>query len=263
VLDLFDPQSLNRYSYVLNNPLKYVDPSGHILLESPEDPVTPSPEHPDNPAPIDPYPDTESDASPGGGVQPAPVAPGPVVDSETDAETVEKDLLVTEKSYDPGNVLTTIEIVWGGIFDSAEHLTDVQNSVPRITVQIPNYLGGNFNVYSITVFKGWHAHEIRRWGRFLGEDKFTAPVLIVGLSLTIIPSIIENAHSGAGIQEYVNDVIIDSGGFIVSEGVGDIVGVILIVESGPFAPFAFLGELMADTIMGYVWDYLIGIPFKP
>jgi hypothetical protein len=61
VPDLFDPQSLNRYSYVLNNPLKYVDPSGHILLESPEDPVTPSPEHPDNPAPIDPYPDPAVD----------------------------------------------------------------------------------------------------------------------------------------------------------------------------------------------------------
>ena len=24
-----NPQNLNRYSYVLNNPLKYIDPSGH------------------------------------------------------------------------------------------------------------------------------------------------------------------------------------------------------------------------------------------
>lgn len=29
-----DPQSLNRYSYVLNNPLKYVDPSGHCPFGS-------------------------------------------------------------------------------------------------------------------------------------------------------------------------------------------------------------------------------------
>ncbi|MEW6221667.1 MAG: RHS repeat-associated core domain-containing protein, partial [Thermodesulfobacteriota bacterium] len=28
-----DPQSLNRYSYCLNNPLAYVDPSGHFLVE--------------------------------------------------------------------------------------------------------------------------------------------------------------------------------------------------------------------------------------
>jgi len=27
----FNPQSLNRYSYTLNNPLKYTDPSGHLV----------------------------------------------------------------------------------------------------------------------------------------------------------------------------------------------------------------------------------------
>ena len=32
VPDLYDPQSLNRYSYTRNNPLKYTDPSGHILI---------------------------------------------------------------------------------------------------------------------------------------------------------------------------------------------------------------------------------------
>ncbi len=26
----YDPQTLNRYSYVLNNPLRYTDPTGHI-----------------------------------------------------------------------------------------------------------------------------------------------------------------------------------------------------------------------------------------
>ncbi|MBI4294960.1 MAG: RHS repeat-associated core domain-containing protein, partial [Chloroflexi bacterium] len=26
-----NPQSLNRYSYTLNNPLKYVDPTGHLV----------------------------------------------------------------------------------------------------------------------------------------------------------------------------------------------------------------------------------------
>jgi hypothetical protein len=39
VPDLFNPQSLNRYSYVLNNPLKYVDPSGHWVVEDPDDPA--------------------------------------------------------------------------------------------------------------------------------------------------------------------------------------------------------------------------------
>jgi hypothetical protein len=30
--DLYNPQSFNAYSYCLNNPLKYVDPSGHLVV---------------------------------------------------------------------------------------------------------------------------------------------------------------------------------------------------------------------------------------
>jgi pyocin large subunit-like protein len=28
-----NPQSLNRYSYVTNNPLRYTDPTGHMMVE--------------------------------------------------------------------------------------------------------------------------------------------------------------------------------------------------------------------------------------
>jgi hypothetical protein len=34
VPDPANPQSLNRYSYVYNNPLKYVDPSGHVTVDA-------------------------------------------------------------------------------------------------------------------------------------------------------------------------------------------------------------------------------------
>jgi hypothetical protein len=43
VPDPLDPQSLNRYSYVLNNPIRYADPSGHggpVLLLAFVNPVT-------------------------------------------------------------------------------------------------------------------------------------------------------------------------------------------------------------------------------
>ncbi len=30
--EVYNPQSLNRYSYVLNNPLKYTDPTGHLVV---------------------------------------------------------------------------------------------------------------------------------------------------------------------------------------------------------------------------------------
>ncbi len=41
--DVYNPQSLNRYSYVLNNPLKYTDPSGHGECEDADcqDPLNP------------------------------------------------------------------------------------------------------------------------------------------------------------------------------------------------------------------------------
>jgi hypothetical protein len=29
--DIYDPQQLNRYAYVRNNPLKYIDPTGHAI----------------------------------------------------------------------------------------------------------------------------------------------------------------------------------------------------------------------------------------
>jgi len=39
-----NPQALNRYAYVLNNPLKHTDPSGHLIFENdPDEDVFTSP----------------------------------------------------------------------------------------------------------------------------------------------------------------------------------------------------------------------------
>ena len=40
IQDVYDPQALNRYSYTLNNPVKYIDPSGHMaLIFIPDNPI--------------------------------------------------------------------------------------------------------------------------------------------------------------------------------------------------------------------------------
>ncbi len=61
----YNPQSLNRFSYGLNNPVKYTDPTGHIACEDediedclPEPPIPPPPVPPDPPEggdPADPW----------------------------------------------------------------------------------------------------------------------------------------------------------------------------------------------------------------
>ena len=46
---IFNPQSLNRYSYCLNNPLKYIDPSGNRELEDIDEPNDGPPDPPVKP----------------------------------------------------------------------------------------------------------------------------------------------------------------------------------------------------------------------
>lgn len=55
--DIADPQSLNKYAYVLNNPLRYTDPNGHCTDGKPDEkgpcapPPPPAPKNPVYPTP--------------------------------------------------------------------------------------------------------------------------------------------------------------------------------------------------------------------
>jgi RHS repeat-associated protein len=74
--DLRKPQSLNKYQYSFNNPLRYVDPDGH-------DPEEPEP--PQNPKPVIPVP---VPVGPGGMPMPVPVNIGPAPAGPTDQQII-------------------------------------------------------------------------------------------------------------------------------------------------------------------------------
>jgi RHS repeat-associated protein len=76
-----NPQNLNRFSYVRNNPVRYTDPTGHMIPCEPGDVC----QHPDPPPPPPPDPDPEPDPDPTPDPNPTPSPtptpmpnPGPV-----------------------------------------------------------------------------------------------------------------------------------------------------------------------------------------
>ncbi|MEW6033336.1 MAG: RHS repeat-associated core domain-containing protein [Chloroflexota bacterium] len=80
--DFRNPQALNRYTYVLNNPLKYIDPTGHKWLDDVDEPtpVSPAPPAPPTPDPFTGAPDPTPPGVPdGGATQPSPIETVPGV----------------------------------------------------------------------------------------------------------------------------------------------------------------------------------------
>ncbi|MEN8614354.1 RHS repeat-associated core domain-containing protein, partial [Dehalogenimonas sp. THU2] len=83
-----NPQALNRYSYVFNNPLKYIDPSGHKPIYDADDPWTGAGTQPSNPP---------------GGSQPDPGDDLPIAPSQS----------VTPEAPQPGGNNLSYTILWG------------------------------------------------------------------------------------------------------------------------------------------------------
>jgi RHS repeat-associated protein len=185
----FNPQSLNRYSYTLNNPLRYIDPSGH-------DSVCGSA-----------YSDPEcngNDPSNGTGIN---------GDSLLDDGLIPDSGGVTGGSSGAGSSGTAQPS--GGItlpsngytLGPSDYWTIAAGSIRTVASSgvrpiVPVLINGRIVYYVPPPL-------IRELNRLLPDGFINGGSLI----LTIAPNQIENVLTGAPGNEYVGDALIDIGGF--------------------------------------------------
>ncbi len=126
-------------------------------------------------------------------------------------------------------------------------ITISKNLSVNIPVVTPLELGGASKVltYSIDL-----KASIRTIGRTAGEDLLGPAFLVAGGLLTVAPNQIENIFQGASWNDYVGDALVDTGGFIASEIVGDMLAVGFI-ETGPGA---IVANFVGDIGMGSIWE---------
>ena len=120
----------------------------------------------------------------------------------------------------------------------------------KIGLLDPQLFWGAFDDFAGPLMKNLEWDDVvRAAGRAVG-DASVAPMFAIGWGLTLLPEQIRNVTEGADWSEIRADLLVDSGGFLVSEGVGWIVGSAL-AETGPAAIGAKLG---ADVLAGAYWD---------
>lgn len=152
----------------------------------------------------------------------------------------------TSNGWDKINCIGSI------VFSTLSYIKENPNSVIingksfNIPVVLPKGFGRqNIEIVNTTIsFK-----TIRIVGR-LGDDTIPATFIAGGL-LTLAPEQIENIHKGAPISEYVADALIDGGGYVVSEIVGDAFG----AASAPIVgPWAIGVMVLSDAWAGNIYD---------
>ncbi|MCW5859249.1 MAG: DUF11 domain-containing protein [Caldilineales bacterium] len=243
-----NPQSLNRYSYVLNNALKYVDPSGHANVCGatntecdgssvyPQRPQThsgpclsivclPTPTPTATPAPLaflTPY-----------AVMPTPYA-GPWIGPATPGPTSTP----TATPYPQARLGQP-----GGINPTDLYYTIAQGLV----YQMPKALGDDV--------------AIRALGR--GGQLVLGPLgPIVGYGASVGPNLASHLTRHDPLQVTLTDVVVDSAGYGVSTGVGGIAGVVGGVLGSTEPGIGSLVGAAAGDIVGsaggsIVWDLYV------
>jgi RHS repeat-associated protein len=244
-----NPQDLNRYAYVRNNPLKYTDPSGHMVDPGggwgvpwlPPPPPTPVPEPvPTPPPPATPTPTpfpAETVGVPGSGIN--PVAP-------------------LGFAYDAHRAVMSGAVEYG--------VPEVYNAL-----KLPN------RAYMGTLANGGHVIYGYRAGSWSVSDSRilirSCPSIVAGIGDAIGAGIVvwqnvhdytrgykQNAHPG---EMYVSTGL-DLMGYGTANLLGEFAGIgaaALTAPSGPGALVAYAGvNLVTQVAVQETWDALVTQP---
>ena len=192
-----------------------------------------------------------------GGVFPQPEPP--VYDRAEDLldlVEVRKTVGTFDTELDSDFKKTVLGVTMGASFvdDVAHGMSNAPFTYKSIILKIPNALGGNFNIYEFTFLRSISSGDVRTIGRALGENLGGPSIFLAGWTLTVTPNIIENDITNAPMNEILYELGVDTMGFGVSEGAGDIVQ---IGGAGAVSPWVSVPlGLVVDGGVGYYWDRL-------
>jgi hypothetical protein len=150
------------------------------------------------------------------------------------------------------------EFFWGLMTDrNFQRMLTNTSGLPDITVALPVIRGFGYDDLPMPLLRRLGLDETAQAsGRLLGRtvgDSLFPPAFVVGYCLTIAPEQIENIITGAQWNEYIADLLVDSGGYLVSEA-GGYVGLAIGAPAGPGGEV--VGKLAGDVLAGARWDMM-------
>ena len=242
-----DPQNLNRYSYALNNSVRFSDPSGHAAVcgTSVDGGCGTTPPRSSRPV-----------------IVPLP-APTPLLGTPTPEQvTANQGGTANPWSWDALFSPDTVVTLYKGAQDISDYTLGFVNT--REGYSIFRVVGRNGREYWVAAGS---AAALRRIGLNPGVANSSGAMsairtagrggdgifYLLGWSASVGPNLV--AHAGYGdffSKNTVTDLVVDTGGWAFSEGVG-LAGAALGAAMG-VAPLIFVGEVVGSVGGSVYWD---------